>query len=579
MCGMFGEVAAIVFKMRRVVAVAALCAVGCAGAACSKDDKTTTPGISKSQNAHNVARTKALPGTDDIAADRSQIKDGGTVSIPLEDFPKNFNQFTDEGNDVATALVSDPTAPLFFDFTEKGEPVLDHDYLVSARVTDQQPFTVEFKLNPDAVWSDGTPMGYQDFAGMWKALSGTDKAYTVAATTGFEKITSVHKGTDDRDVLVTFSQRYAAWPSLFNGLLPRSLTATPQAFNSSWTDKPLISGGPFLVSKVDSTAQAITLTRNPRWWGQQPKLAQIIMRALSLDAVSGAFKNGEVDIVDASKDPSILKAAQAVHGTRILRSSSPGWHVLNLNARSRLLHDPQLRRAISYGIPRDQIANLRQQPFGAPATVLNNHILGVTQAGYRDNATDAIGPDPARAAELLDQLGWKLDGKYRKKDGATLTLKQYIPADTSSQTDVSQIVQRALGEIGVKVDIVPLPIAQFADHVNSGNYDIAYMGWTGSPFPECDMKSIFYPAISNSNKTGASSPKVGSLFDQACSTLDEKKRTALANEIDVELFRIDTMLPLFNDPSIAASKPGLANIKNFSSAFEQTHWQDVGWIK
>ncbi|HVX46095.1 MAG TPA: ABC transporter family substrate-binding protein [Mycobacteriales bacterium] len=564
--------------MKRLVAVAALCAVGWSGVACSKDDKST-PVISKSQNAENVARTKALPGTDIIAAPRSRLKDGGTVHIAIEDFPKNFNQFTNDGNDVATALVSDPTAPLFFDFSEKGEPVLDHDYLISAAVTRQQPFTVEYKLNPKAVWSDGTPMGYADFLGMWKAMSGADHAYDMATTNGFEKITSVRKGTDEHDVLVTFSQRYAAWPSLFNGLLPHSLTATPQAFNSSWRDKPLVSGGPFVISKVDSTAQAITLTRNPRWWGQPPKLEQIVMRALSLDAISGAFKNGEVDIVDASKDPSVLKAAEGVHGTRILRSSSPGWHLLNLNARSSVLRDPKMRRAISYGIPRDQIATLRQQPFGAPATVLGNHILGVTQTGYRDNATAAIGPDPKKAAAMLDQLGWKLDGKYRKKNGATLTLKQYIPSDTPSQTDVSQVVQRALATIGVKVDIISLPISQFADHVNDGNYDIVYMGWTGSPFPECDMKSIFYPAISNANKTGASSPKVGSLFDQACATLDENERTALANQLDAELFRIDTMLPLFNDPSIAASKPDLANIKNFSSAFEHTHWQDVGWVK
>lgn len=45
------------------------------------------------------------------------------------------------------------------------------------------------------------------------------------------------------------------------------------------------------------------------------------------------------------------------------------------------------------------------------------------------------------------------------------------------------------------------------------------------------------------------------------------------------MFGVHTMLPLFNDPLIAASKPDPANVEAFSSAFQQTHWEDVGWIR
>ena len=69
---------------------------------------------------------------------------------------------------------------------------------------------------------------------------------------------SVTRGVDDRQAVVTFAQHYPEWRGMFAGntmLLPKSMTADPDAFNKGQLSKPGPSAGPFMVSSVDRTAQ------------------------------------------------------------------------------------------------------------------------------------------------------------------------------------------------------------------------------------------------------------------------------------------------------------------------------------
>ena len=68
----------------------------------------------------------------------------------------------------------------------------------SATVTSSSPQTVVYKINPKAVWSDGTPITADDFIYNWQAQSGnpayTDvggKPYDAASTSGYNQIQSV----------------------------------------------------------------------------------------------------------------------------------------------------------------------------------------------------------------------------------------------------------------------------------------------------------------------------------------------------------------------------------------------------
>ena len=49
------------------------------------------------------------------------------------------------------------------------------------------------------------------------------------------------KGVDDRQAIMTFAKPYAEWKGMFAGnglLLPKSMTATPEAFNKGSSTVP-----------------------------------------------------------------------------------------------------------------------------------------------------------------------------------------------------------------------------------------------------------------------------------------------------------------------------------------------------
>ena len=74
-------------------------------------------------------------------------------------------------------------------------------------------------------------------------------------------------------------------------LLPKSMTANPEVFNKGQLNGPGPSAGPFMVSALDRTAQRITLTRNPKWWGTPPLLDSITYLVLDDAARIPALQN------------------------------------------------------------------------------------------------------------------------------------------------------------------------------------------------------------------------------------------------------------------------------------------------
>lgn len=127
----------------------------------------------------------------------------------------------------------------------------------------EDPQVVEIKLNPKAVWEDGTPITVADYVATWKALNGSNADYQVVSTTGWDQIGSVEQGSDEFDVKITFSSVFADWQSLFDGVLPAAIANDPVAFNTGFVDKAMPSSGPYVISNIDQTGQVITLTPEP----------------------------------------------------------------------------------------------------------------------------------------------------------------------------------------------------------------------------------------------------------------------------------------------------------------------------
>ena len=460
----------------------------------------------------------------DVAA----LKQGGNLRLAIGALPSNFNTLNIDGNEADTASMLRPTMPRAFVIASDGSMKVNTDYFTSVELTSTKPQVVTYTINPKATWSDGTPITWEDIASQINATSGKDKAFAIASPNGSDRVASVTRGADDRQAVMTFAQNYPEWRGMFAGntmLLPKSMTANPDVFNKGQLDKPGPSAGPFVVSAVDRTAQRITLSRNPKWWGTPPLLDSITYLALDDAARIPALQNDTIDATGiASLDE--LKIAEGTAGIALRRAPGPSWYHLTFNgAPGSILADKALRQAVAKGIDRQAIVNVTQRGLVANPTPLGNHVFVAGQEGYQDNSA-VVAYDPEKAKSELDALGWKQDGQFRAKDGRQLVIRDVL-YDSQTGRQVAQVAQNTLAQIGVKLELDVKPAnGFFTNYVNVGDFDITQFSWVGDAFSLCCLNQIFTTGA-ESNFGKISSPAIDAKVDEVLDELDPARARVL----------------------------------------------------
>lgn len=492
--------------------------------------------------------------------DPATLRDGGDLRLALAAFPPNFNILHIDGNSAEVAAMMKATLPRAFVIGPDGSTTVDTNYFTSIELTGTAPQVVTYTINPKAVWSDGTPITWEDIASQVHALSGADKNFEIAGPSGAERVASVTRGVDDRQAVMTFAKPYAEWRGMFAGngmLLPKSMTATPEAFNKGQLDGPGPSAGPFIATSLDRTTQRIVLSRNPKWWGPRPRLDNITYLVLDDAARLPALQNNTIDATGVGTIDQ-LTIAQRTEGITIRRAPAPAWSHITFNgAPGSILADKALRVAVSKGIDRQTIAKVVQYGLTSDPVALGNHIYVAGQKGYQDNS--AVVPyDPAAAKRELDALGWKQVGQFREKDGRPLVIRDLF-YDAQGSRQFAQIAQHSLAQIGVKLELVARAGSGFfTNYINVGAFDLAQFGWLGDAFPLSSLTQI-YKSDGESNFGKIGSPQIDAAIERTLEELDPDRARALANELDRLIWAEGFSLPLTQSPGDVAVRSTLAN--------------------
>lgn len=411
----------------------------------------------------------------DIApASRDRVADGSTLNWAIDAVPSTLNAFQADA-DGATTRITGALLPSLFPMDAKGEPRLNPDYLESAKVIEQEPKQVVlYKLNQQAVWSDGREIGAPDFVAQWRALSGKDSAFWTARNAGYERIEKIERGKDDLQVRVTFSKPYADWRSLFSPLYPKEVTGSPGTFNDGARTTLRNTAGPFRLRSVNKPKGTVVLDRNPRWWGDEARLDSLVFRAVEPGKRTDALAEGTVDVadIDPATANSIALAARyrggnggppahgpgagitpaaalrswalahgsdeeaaetaraareetreavavyaaeqkSLSGFAVRKSLEPSYTQLALNGESGPLSDDRVRRAIARTLDRQELADAVLKPLGLPAKPPGSHLALAGQPGYKDGSGALGERDTKEAQALLADAGWTPGGALR----------------------------------------------------------------------------------------------------------------------------------------------------------------------
>ena len=540
---------------RTKVGVTALAAIALTLTACGGPSKTDS-GLKGSEG--TVGQADINP------QDASKVKDGGEFRWPVDQLPDNWNYNQLDGTNADGRRMIDTMMPNLYKQLPDSTIEVNKDYLDEAKLASSDPQVLEFKINSKAKWSDGKPLSWEDFEAMWKSLNGTDKAYEVAGSTGYEDIEKVEKGATDQDVKVTFKKKFAEWKGIFSPLYPKAMSASAEEFNKGWADTPKITAGPFKIGTIDRTGKLVTVVRDSAWWGDKPKLEKITFRQVDRTALADALANGQIDYFDIGSSVDNFTRAKSMQGVTIRQAITPDYSHITFNgADSSILKDPKLRVALMRGIDTKVVAKaLLGQMLKGDAQVTGNHFFLLGTKEYKDNSAVASF-DKEAAKKQLDELGWKLEGETRKKDGKELVIRYVIPTPNPVSDQIAKLVQSQLKEIGAKVDVQAVPSTDFfKQFVNVGNFDMTGFRWLSSATPISDSKGIYSldPAATNQNYGRIGSDEVNKLLEQANGELDDTKRAALANEADKKIWELGHQLPLYQLPGAVAIKSNVANM-------------------
>jgi len=499
--------------------------------------------------------------------------------------PVQWNYGHIDGTEADHAYLKMALMPRIYLTDAAGAPIWNRDYLASEPTLVTEPKQViTYNINPKAIWDDGTPSTWEDFHWQWRASNGTNKAYQISSSNGYSDIESVARGRDDREVIVTFKTKYADWQPLFYLLNPAAANKSPQIFNEGLKKAPLKIAGPFKIGAMDETGKTVTLVRNEKWWGQPSKLESIVFRAIDLDAQIDALANGEVDMMDIGPDVNKFVRAKGITTAEIRVAGGPNFRHLTINGSGSILRDVQVRRALAMTIDRAAIARAMLGPLGIETVPLGNHIFMRNHSGYRDNSGEVGKFDPARAAQLLDEAGWKLEGTLRRKEGRVLEINCVIPSAVATSRQESELMQNMLGQIGVKLNINTVPSPEFFEkYVRPGQFDFTVFSWIGTPFPISSTKSVYAKPVADAkgqltiqqNYARVGSDEIDQLYAQATQELDRTKAIELANRIDALIWQEVHSLTLYQRPEMWVVKKELANMGAYG--FAEIIFEDIGW--
>ncbi len=339
-----------------------------------------------------------------------------------------------------------------------------------------------FVLRDGVTFSDGTPFDAAAVCFNFDRIA--DPATGSLAAVGLIGPYQSCQATDELTAVVTLSTPFVPFlngmSSSFMGMV--SPTAVQEMGAADFAMAP-VGTGPFVVESYVPNDRVV-LTANPDYdWApasaghEGPAYLDKVTFQIIADATvrMGSLRSQSVDIVGVVPETEI-SAVESDASLELVSQPAPGVSTqLFFNQESGPLADKEVREAVRSAIDFD--GAVTSLYFGAFDRAWGP--LTPATAGYDPAVEDSFDFDPDRAADLLDEAGWKpgSDG-IREKDGERLTLR-YIDQDPNREKrqDFAEFIRQNLADVGIEVELAFEANAPLTEDRTTGSYDLATLSY------------------------------------------------------------------------------------------------------
>jgi len=429
------------------------------------------------------------------------------------------------------------TSPLQAVWQSIMEPLIDVDYDkreyqgVLAESWQMNGNKIHFKLRKGIRFHDGAPFSSKDVIASFKRIL-TDKESLQAPN--LQNIREM-EAPDDFSVVLTLKKPDA---NALEDINNRVIMKQAAAEKMGEADRSPIGTGPFKFVSWERSGQFV-LRRNENYWGQPPKIEEVIYKTIQEDAARiAALEAGQADIISNIPPHEVerLKAnprlrVQPVQGLRpIFLVLSPAYKPLD---------NVKVRRAITHAIDRERIIKHILEGNAYPLSGL----LSPQVFGY-DPGAKAFSYDPQKAKQLLNEAGFTngFEIEYYSPTGR-------YPKDR----EVALVIVEQLSKVGIKAILKTPEWSIFNTEYKNGKYPM-YLTGRGSLIDADTLFHQYFRTGTTKRVLGYSNPKLDEVLDLEQQTFDVKKREKLLNEAHRIILEDAPAIPLWNSMDVYAHR-------------------------
>lgn len=382
-----------------------------------------------------------------------------------------------------------------------------------------------FQIKADANWTNGKPVTSEDVVVTWKMIINPN--IPVMSTLGWSDIKTIKVLSSKKFEVVLkqpyaplLSQTFAAGlptimpSSVFKGMTPA------QVRSASFNHDPMVTDGPFKF-KSWQPGEAITVVRNPHWYGPKAKSKEIVFKVvpdentLLADAQTGAINVYYFAPIEQTKQ------LAAIPGGHVYYYQQPGWELLRVNYADKALRNRDVREAIELGIDR---AGLVKDVWLGHGNV-NSTFQAPDEWDY-DASIKPYPNNPAKARQLLKKAGYTMGSNgYFEKNGKVLSFRYVTTSGNPWRAADERLIQAWMKNIGIKLEIHNYTSsALFGTIIPSGKgWDLAEEELNASADPGAGLETFFETGQAL-NYGGYSDPAFDKVMHAQDSLLTNKQR-------------------------------------------------------
>lgn len=462
---------------------------------------------------------------------------------------------------LAVRLLSTSIHRLMYEYLTNYDPKDNHAIPGLATKWESSPdkLTWTYTIRSNSKWSDGKQATAQDAAWTFNQMMTDDGAATANGSYvgNFKKVTA----PSPTELVIELKKPQATMTSLDVPIVPKHVWEKVSDFSEFNNDKsfPVVGNGPFTLTdyKADSY---VRLKANKGFWRGAPKFDEVVFRYYKdQDAAVSALRKGEVSFVAGSPSLTPAQAASLEGAENIQVNDAPGrrFYALATNPGAKAkngkkfgdghpsLLDQRVRNALFMAVDREAII---EKVFQGHAVEGEGYIPPrFSQYYWKPSADQKLAYDPAEAARLLDQAGYKKngDGKRVGKDGKPISYRVLCHATDPNDKAVGKYLQEWWGELGIGVQLNCLD--NVTDPWLAGKYDLAFDGWSVNPDPDFVMSIHTCGALPETPEdTGATDnficdKKYDELYARQLAEYDPAKRADIVQQMESRLYDLGYM--------------------------------------